>query len=92
MKSKYYNRTVSLTFGIILCFYVAQVNDCLFKEKSVNESLAAKFNHVYNKLATKMSLKVKSLTACRLVAKKLIRDNITLKKNCWRIPLNCQKY
>ena len=46
----------------------------------MNESLAAKFNHVYNKLATKMSLKVKSLTAFRLVAKKLIRDNITLKK------------
>jgi len=46
----------------------------------MKESLAARLTSVYNMLAAEMSPKVKSVTTCRLVAKKLIRDNISLRR------------
>ena len=60
--------------------YVTTINKSLMEDKSIKESLTSRFNDVYNTLAAKMSPKIQSMTACRLVAKKLVRDSLTLRK------------
>jgi len=56
--------------------YVTNVNKSLIKDKKINEHLVAKFDNAYHTLAAKMSPKLKATTACRLVSKKLVHDNI----------------
>jgi len=60
--------------------YVTNVNKSLIKDKKINEHLVAKFDNAYHTLAAKMSPKLKATTACRLVSKKLVHDNIVSRR------------
>jgi len=63
-----------------LNMYVTNVNKSLIMDKETNECLVAKFNNAYHTLAAEMAPKLKVTTACRLVSKKLVCENIVLQR------------
>ena len=69
--------------------YVDKVFDEIFNSEIDKDSIVEMFSEKFENLAKEMPMSNRWRSACRIVAKKVVRDSFE-EKVSWRVTKNCQ--